>query len=104
MNVGKIGLKNIYKPKAKNEESDKLSVVKVGKLKNVENMFDSQSKETEVEREVRVGKIDAENIYKPNEEENYNEKKSQLKVGKLSKDVFNYVTFHLLLLCSFLHY
>jgi len=38
---------------------------------------------------VKVGKIDADKIYKPNEEENKDERKSQLRVGKLDKDAFN---------------
>merc|ERR1711892_1167522 len=53
-------------------------------------MFNSQTNDdTCAKREVRVGKIDAENMFKPNEEESYEDKKSQLRVGKLSKDVFN---------------
>eukprot|EP00092_Neocalanus_flemingeri_P008532 GFUD01009191.1.p1 GENE.GFUD01009191.1~~GFUD01009191.1.p1 ORF type:complete len:962 (+),score=281.01 GFUD01009191.1:210-3095(+) len=55
------------------------------KLKNTENMFQHTKEDyTDCVRvEVKVGKIDAENIYKPNSEETELAKCSTVKVGKL---------------------
>jgi len=88
--VGKIDANNIFKPATNEAETTKDVTLKVGKIKNAEEMFNKQSSEDQNTRSgAHIGKLDTKNIFESTNEEKEVSRRSSLTVGKLSKDVFN---------------
>ena len=90
--VNKLKPEEIFKTD-KEEVRKSNSSQKVGKLKLEANIFENQnSGETPSKSpEIRVGKIDAENIFltRTPEEDQKEENRNSLKVGKLDRNVYN---------------
>ena len=87
MKVKKLDTEQIFKNDK--EEVSRIPSPKVGKLKLDEKFFEKSSADDQSNRspEIRVGRIDSENIFKIKKEDD--ELKSTVKVGKLNKNVYN---------------
>ena len=90
MKVNKLNTEELFK--AEKEEPVKSNIApKVGKLKLEANVFENAVSEESVTKspEIKVGKIDVENIFKARTPDKEEENRDSLKVGKLNKNVYS---------------